>query len=123
MTDKENKKSRSIPGLIKQLSAFFSKLFYHKKSLIPRGAGWQDVKLDINPEVQRYLEMRHVQENELKQVIFRAETTGDKLYQPDANRYLGKLKIGKATFYADYSYGDEKFIVKYGYAHRSDVVG
>jgi hypothetical protein len=83
MTEKEIKKSNnSVPGLVKQFTRFFSKIFHFQKSLIPRASSWQDVKLDISPEVNRYLEMRHVQEDELKQVIFHAETTGEKLYQP-----------------------------------------
>ncbi len=124
MVDKEQKKTGNpISNFSKQFTNFFRKLFRLEKKLIRRGSSWQDIRLDINAEANRYLEMRHVQEDEIKQVIFHAETTGEKLYQPGANRFLGKLKIGKVTFYADYSYGDDSFIVKYGYAHRSEIIG
>jgi hypothetical protein len=122
MTDKEIQKQKSNPvlKLFNPLKSFFKRLFPAKQLT---GKSWQEIKLEISPEVNRYLEMRHVLEDEVKQVIFHAETTGEKLYQPDANRYLGKLQIGKATFYADYSYGEGKFIVRYGYAHRSEIIG
>jgi hypothetical protein len=123
MVDKKKQKRSGNPILkfINHLIRSIPGLFQPKKKLI--GASWQDVKLEISAEVNRYLEMRHVLEDEIKQVIYHGETTGEKLYQPEANRYLAKLKIGKVTFYADYSYGDEKFIVQYGYAHRSEIMG
>ena len=121
MTVKDTKKN-PVAQFFGRLSQFVKKLFQRRKSLISRSAAWPDVPLDISNEVNTYLEMRHVVEDEIKQVIFYAETTGDKLYQPDGNRYLGKLRLGKATFYADYSYGEEKFIVNLAYAHRSEIV-
>ena len=124
MTEKDpEKKNNSITRFFSRLSQSINRLFQRRKSLISRFSAWQDVPLEISEEVNRYLEMRHVVEDEIKQVIFHAETTGDKLYQPDANRYLGKLRLGKATFYTDYSCGEEKFIVNLAYAHRSEIVG
>jgi hypothetical protein len=123
MTEKEIKKQNSPPrfNLLSTVKNFFRRLSKPAKKLV--GQSWQEIQLEISPEVNKYLEMRHVLEDEVKQVIFHAETTGEKLYQPEANRYLGKLKIGKATFYAEYSCGEEKFIVRYGYAHRSEIAG
>jgi hypothetical protein len=124
MADKAPKKtSNPVLKFFSNLAHTIKKLFKPEKSLIGLFPSWEEVKLEISPEVTRYLEMRHVQEEQLKQVIYYAETTGDKLYQPDANRFLGKLRIGKATFYADYSYGEGCFIIKYGYAHRSEIAG
>jgi len=123
MTDKETNKPvrNSLLELLNNFLGFFRGLFGPKNKLI--GTSWRHVKLEISTEVNRYLEMRHVLEDEVKQVIYHAENTGEKLYKPDINRFLGKLKIGKVTFYADYSYGDGKFILKYGYAHRSEIIG
>jgi hypothetical protein len=84
---------------------------------------WEEIKLEISPHVKRHLEMRHISEDEVKQVIHHAETSGEKLYQPDSGRYLGKLKIGKATFYVEYSPGEGNFIVETAYAHKSEIVG
>jgi len=124
MADKETKKNiTGLPGFVKRFTAFCTGLFRRPKSLIQLCPSWQDVQLDISEEIAKYLEMRHVLEDEIKQVIFYAETTGDKLYQPDIKRFLGKLVIGKVTFYADYTYGEEKFIVNLAYTHRSQIAG
>ena len=126
MDDKDIKKQSSnlVSGVGNYLKIIIKRLqglFQPKKKLF--AASWQDVKLEISPDVNRYLEMRHVLEDEVKQVIYHAETTGEKLYQPDSNRFLGKLKIGKVTYYADYARGSGSYILKYGYAHRSEIVG
>ncbi len=124
MADKEiKKKSNPISKFTARVLQLIQKLFQRQKSLIRPGSSWQDVNLDINTEVKKYLEMRHVQEDEIKQVIYNGETTGEKLYQPKANKYLAKLKIGRATFYVDYSLGEDKFIIKSAYAHRSEITG
>jgi glutamate synthase (NADPH/NADH) small chain len=84
---------------------------------------WEEVKLQVSDEVRQKLEDRHILEDEVKQVIHHAEIEGDKLYQPDANRYLAKLRIGNATFYAEYSIEPDSYIVRSAYAHKSEIVG
>ena len=125
MADKEIQKRSSNPILkLVNLKRFISRLrelFQPKKKSV--GASWQDVKLEISDKVRRRLEMRHILENDLKQVIHHAETNGEKLYQVDSDKYLARLKIGKATFYVEYSLGAESFIVESAYAHKSDIVG
>lgn len=84
---------------------------------------WQEVKLKLTDEVKQRLVDRHVSEDELKQVIHHAEETGDKAFQPDANRYLAKLQIGSATFYADYSIENGTYLVRSTYAHKAELKG
>ena len=108
---------------INPISRLAARVLRLVQSLIKPGMSWADVKLEISAEVNRYLEMRHVQADEVKQVIFHAETTGEKLYQPGTKRFLGKLKIGRATFYADYSPGEASFTLNSAYAHRSEIIG
>jgi hypothetical protein len=118
-----NNKNNPISNLAARVVGLCKNLFGRKKSLIKTCITWADVKLEISSEVNRYLEMRHVQADEVKQVIFHAETTGEKLYQPGANKYLGKLRIGRATFYVDYGLGKVSFTVNSAYAHRSEIIG
>jgi hypothetical protein len=73
--------------------------------------------------MKNILEERHILEDEIKQVIFHAETEGDKLYLPETNLYLSKLKIGNATFYAKYSAVEETYHVHSAYAHKSEILG
>lgn len=84
---------------------------------------WEETKLEISAEVKKRLEERHILEDEVKQVIHHAETAGKKLYQPEANIHLAKLRIGDATFYVEYSLGTETYIVRSAYAHKSEIIG
>jgi glutamate synthase (NADPH/NADH) small chain len=84
---------------------------------------WEKIKLQVSDEVKQKLEDRHILEDDVKQVIHQAESEGEKLYEPDANRYLAKLRIGKATFYVEYSIEPESYAVRSAYAHKSEIVG
>jgi glutamate synthase (NADPH/NADH) small chain len=82
-----------------------------------------EIKLQISDDVKKCLEERHILEDEIKQVIHHAETEGDKLYQPETNNFLAKLKIGNATFYAKYSIEGKSYLVQSAYAHKSEILG
>lgn len=82
---------------------------------------WEEIKLQVTDAVKQLLEERHIAEDEVKQVIDNAETEGKKLYQPEANRYLAKLRIGKATFYVEYAIEEDRYLVKAAYAHKAEV--
>lgn len=84
---------------------------------------WEETKLILNDEVRKILDERHVLEEEVKQVIFHAEDTGEKLYRPHANIFLAKLKIGKATFYAEYSAEADGYAVRTAYVHKAEIEG
>ena len=84
---------------------------------------WEEVKLQVDEKGKQLLEERHISEDEVKQVIHHAETEGEKLYQPDENRYLAKFKIGKATFYVEYSIEDGSYIVRSAYAYKAEITG
>ena len=82
---------------------------------------WEEIKLELSDEVKQQLEDRHILEDEVKQVINNAETAGEKLYQPDENRYLAKLRIGEATFYVEYAIEGDKYVVNSTYAHKAEI--
>lgn len=84
---------------------------------------WEEIKLTVSDEVKKLLVERHISEDEAKQVIHHAETEGEKLYQPEGNRYLAKLPIGKATFYVEYSLDEGKYVVRSAYAHKAEITG
>jgi hypothetical protein len=79
----------------------------------------QAIKLEKTKEVQELLDIRHITDEDLKRVISHAEKTGKKLYLPDNNRLLSKLKIVDTYFYAEYSpIEDSAFRIHAAYAHR-----
>lgn len=73
-------------------------------------------------EVAALLEERGIHDEEIKRVIYNAETTGDKLYQQEGDRFLARLRILEATFYVEYSVSGGNYIVHSAYAHRSEMV-
>ncbi len=83
----------------------------------------EEMKLQVNDEVRVLLEERHILEDEVGKVIEYAETEGQKLYRPEANRYLAKLKIGEATFYVEYSVEEGSYVVCSAYAHKAEIAG
>jgi glutamate synthase (NADPH/NADH) small chain len=84
---------------------------------------YNEIKLHISDDIKKLLEERHILEDEIKQVIDYAETESDKLYQPDGDVYLAKLRIGNATFYVKYSVEEESYLVQSAYAHKSEMLG
>ena len=84
---------------------------------------YNEIKLQISDEINKLLEERHILEDEIKKVIYHAEGEGDKLYLPETNIYLSKLRIGNATFYVKYSVEKETYAVQSAYAHKSEMLG
>ena len=84
---------------------------------------WEEIKLQLDDEVGKRLEERHILEDDVKQVIHNAESSGEKLYKPDENIFLAKLIIGKATFYVEYSIEQTNYILRSAYAHKSEISG
>ncbi|MBI2954256.1 MAG: hypothetical protein HYY30_08085 [Chloroflexi bacterium] len=81
----------------------------------------QQIELQIDENVRKILEKRHISEDEIKQVIEYGESGGDKLYVPDENRFLARLRIGEATFYAQYSIDNGKYVVHSAYVHKAEI--
>ncbi len=84
---------------------------------------WEKIKLQISEDVKKRLGERHILEDEVKQVIYHAETEGDKLYQTQSNKLLAKLRIGSATFYVEYAVEKDVYTVRSAYAHKSEIAG
>lgn len=90
----------------------------------PPTEGFEALSLEKSAEVAELLKSRHILDDEVKMVIRDAESTGEKLYQPDANRFLAKLHIAHATFYVEYSAaGENKYTVHTAYSHRAELGG
>ena len=123
MIDKEIRKPNPNPVL--RLVNKIARVFKKPSQVPPQRtvASWQDTKIVVSPEITRYLEKRHVSEDEVKQVIYRAETTKEKIFQPDSSRFLAKSRIGKATIYVEYHQSSGDFVIDSAYAHKSEITG
>ena len=81
-----------------------------------------EIQLIKSDEVAALLERRHIPDDDIKQVISNAEATGDKLFQPDGNRYLAKMRLGKITLNVEYSATDGSYTIHTAYSHRMQVL-
>ena len=83
---------------------------------------YHEIQLIKSDVVASLLEERHILDDDIKQVIYNAEATGEKLFQPEGNRYLAKMTLSNATFYVEYSVADSDYIVHTAYSHRSKII-
>ena len=82
---------------------------------------YHEIQLIKSDNVASLLEERHILDDDIKQVIYNAEATGEKLFQPEENRYLAKMTLSNATFYVEYSVADGNYVVHTAYSHRTDL--
>ena len=84
---------------------------------------FRSIQLVKSDQVAQRMKERHISDNEVKLAIHHGETTGEKLYQMESERFLTKLKFSGAVFYVEYSPTGDSFSVHAAYAHLSEIVG
>ena len=83
---------------------------------------YHEIQLIKSDAVASLMEERHILDDDVKLVINNAEATGEKLYQPEANRYLAKMTLPNITFYVEYSISNGGYEVHTTYSHRSKII-
>lgn len=81
-----------------------------------------EVRVMKDEAVASLMEERHILDEDVKQVIYNAEVTGEKLYQREGDRYLAKMRLANATFYVEYSVASDGYVVHTAYSHRSEII-
>jgi glutamate synthase (NADPH) small chain len=84
---------------------------------------YQQIKLEISPEVMELMEQRRILVEDLQRVIQHAEATGDRLFHPPSGHYKAAYAPFKVTFWVEYTQSGESFAVHNAYAHRMEVLG
>jgi hypothetical protein len=132
MMDEEKKEQpdqKSLPaisrrqfaiGSVAALSGYSLTESYALPALSPEA---QEIKLEIDEMTMARMETRHILEDDLKRVIDHAEKTGSKLYQPNSDLFLSKLRVNTVTFYVEYSPAKEGFKVHSAYSCRFKLEG
>lgn len=87
-------------------------------AVTPNTSIMPDKKLEISPTIQSYMEVRHILEEDVRKVIDHAERTGKKLYRPDAEVFLSKLRVKDVYFYAEYTPTPTGYRLLNTYSHR-----
>jgi hypothetical protein len=75
-----------------------------------------------NESIALLLDYRHVLDQEIKRIIHNAEARGEKLYQPEGDKYLAKMEITNTTFYVEYSVASDGYMIHTAYFHRSKII-
>jgi hypothetical protein len=82
---------------------------------------YEEIRLLISEETVRLMESRAIQRDELQKVIFHAETTGEKFFNPSTGHSLAFLKLGRVTYWVRYSQVGEGYRIHSAYSHRMEM--
>ena len=102
-------------GSVALLGAYSFAEIQDLPALSPEAQAW---KLEKTEDVRDLMEARHILDSDLKRVIEHAERTGEKLYEPESDRFLSKLRLQKAYFYVEYSAIPGGYRIHTAYTHR-----
>jgi Fe-S oxidoreductase len=84
---------------------------------------YEKLKLIISPDVLKRIDERRILEEDIRKVIFQAETSGKKMQSRESGNYLAYLQPGNVTFWVEYSPHEDGFTVLNAYCHRMKIVG
>lgn len=79
--------------------------------------------LIVPEQVQQVLEERMILEADIKEVIARAESTGDKFINTDENTFIACYKPVSVTYWVEYSQEGDSYRVHNAYCHRLEIEG
>lgn len=84
---------------------------------------YENITLNMTPEVRRRIDERRILEDDLRRVIDHAERTGKRLRNNRNGQYRACCQPGNVTFWVDYTPEEEGFTVHNAYCHRMKIVG
>jgi glutamate synthase (NADPH/NADH) small chain len=79
-------------------------------------------KLLIPPDVAAKMEREFILADDLQQVIYQAEKTGDKLYLPATDHFVAHHQPSIVTYWVEYAVHGGEFEVFNAYSHRMRIV-
>ncbi|HET6436419.1 MAG TPA: heterodisulfide reductase-related iron-sulfur binding cluster [Anaeromyxobacter sp.] len=93
------------------------------RELWSEGAGEKGppMRLDVSPEVLERMERRMILLEDVRKVIEHAESTGQKLEDVTAGRFLASHRPATVTYWVEYSVVPGGFAVHDAYSHRMEV--
>ena len=79
-------------------------------------------KLRIPPEGAAKMEKEFILTEDLRQVVYQAERTGDKLYVPASDHFIAHYRPSIVTYWVEYTITpDGAFIIHNAYSHRMEI--
>jgi|AGTN01.1.fsa_nt_gi hypothetical protein len=83
----------------------------------PETKPWDSIKLAISPELQNKLDKRLISAADLKEAIYSAEESGDKLVGEDG-QILASMVKPAVVYWVQYAGKDDQYEVTTAYSHR-----
>jgi hypothetical protein len=84
---------------------------------------YRRIKLIIAPEVAELLEKRRILDEDVQQVIYLAEKSGNVVVHPRTGRLKACHRPMQATIWVEYSPAPGGYAVHTAYSHRMEVMG
>lgn len=84
---------------------------------------YEQIALEMDPEVRRRIDERRILEEDIRMVIDQAERSGKRLLNSQNGQYRASLQAENVTFWVDYTPGNNRFTVHNAYCHRMKIVG
>ena len=78
----------------------------------------EEIRLIIPDDIRQQMEKDMLIEQDIRQVIRNAETTGQKLVDEEKGTFIAHLQIGRITCWVEYKPADGAFEVVRAYMHR-----
>ncbi len=83
----------------------------------------EKLRLILSPEVRKRIDERRILEEDIRKVIFQAESSGKKLRSKENGNFLAYLQPANVTFWVEYVPDGNGFSVLNAYCHRMKIVG
>ena len=61
-------------------------------------------------------------EDDVYRTIEHCEATGNAVYDPSRDLYIGHLRIGTITYWVEYARSDEGYVLSSVFSHRMEIV-
>ncbi|NLF13052.1 MAG: FAD-dependent oxidoreductase [Anaerolineaceae bacterium] len=88
---------------------------------MPDHAAYEDIRLQIPPDVRALLEERLILVEDIQQVIEFAERTQARFIDPETGHYLASHRPASVTYWVEYSLQNEGYLIHNAYSHRMQV--
>jgi glutamate synthase (NADPH) small chain len=93
-----------------------------KEETVPMES-YAKIRLHMTPDVAERLESRRILIEDVQQVIFHAEESGEKMVHPQTGHFRAAYAPHIVTFWVEYAPAKEGYHVYNAYAHRMEVIG
>jgi hypothetical protein len=79
------------------------------------------INLQMSPQTRQKLSDEMILETEVEAVIEHCESSGRKVMDPETGHFIGHLKIGSMTYWAEYAPTEDGYELFNAYSHRMSI--